>query len=93
LIFLPRNIFTIGFELVVKPPTRHTSFEFQNYPCHYSPEVINFHNNHARAIMGTIVNEIKPRQETITETITEITEIFQINRVDFTGVINVECFI
>jgi hypothetical protein len=27
------HIFTIGFELVVKPLTRHTSFEFQFYPC------------------------------------------------------------
>jgi hypothetical protein len=26
------HIFTIGFELVVKPPTRHTSLKFQFYP-------------------------------------------------------------
>jgi hypothetical protein len=25
-------IYTIGFELVVKPPTRHTIFKFQKYP-------------------------------------------------------------
>jgi hypothetical protein len=26
------SIFTIGFELVVKPPTQHTSFDFLFYP-------------------------------------------------------------
>jgi hypothetical protein len=28
------RIYTIGFELVVKPPTRHTTFDWRKYPLH-----------------------------------------------------------
>jgi hypothetical protein len=32
-----RGIFTIGFELVVKPPTRHTSSKWPKYPWLHTP--------------------------------------------------------
>jgi hypothetical protein len=35
---------TIGFELVVKPPTRHTSFDFQKYPLHITGTSIRGYN-------------------------------------------------
>jgi hypothetical protein len=35
---------TIGFELVVKPPTRHTSFDFRKYPLHITGTSIRGYN-------------------------------------------------